>query len=516
MESEFYYPDELTDELDILNASETEFTKDIKQKILKNSEKKPTSITTSTTSQDEDDIFTKFITEQQSKSTVTKTRCDVNNFKKFCSGQNEERELQDIPVEDLNKLLCKFFMSAVKKNGDLYEPDTLTSIQRSIQRKLQELNVSHNILKDQEFQRSREVLAAKRKSLVAKGKGNKPNATRPLTDDEEDKLFSVGYFGDHEPLTLQRTLWWVFSLHFGFRARDESHKLRWGDVQLTEDPETGNEVISWLAERVTKTRSGKENGHRRAFSPTAQANNTVKCPVLLYKAFRSHRPTEMNQNDSPFYLAINHNRIANSEIWYKKCPLGKNEIGKFLSKAVQCGHLGGIKKVANHSVRKTSIGRLLDANCPETFVAQLSGHKSLNSLSHYKVPSLKHQRIMSNVLSRTDDSQSFLTSSGASTEYQGLLSNCEKPSLLTASTQVQRELHESNIALQPAPLLQSQSINSAQHAVNPHELFRGSSIGSISGCTFNFYSSLPSTSTCSEPPPVKRRRRAYFLDSDSE
>ena len=34
-------------------------------------------------------------------------------------------------------------------------------------------------------------------------------------------------------------------------------------------------------------------------------------------------------------------------------------------------------KVTNHSVRKTGIGRLLDANTAETFVAQLSGHKSL-------------------------------------------------------------------------------------------------------------------------------------------
>ena len=34
------------------------------------------------------------------------------------------------------------------------------------------------------------------------------------------------------------------------------------------------------------------------------------------------------------------------------------------------------KKVANHSVRKTCISRLLDADVPENFAAQLSGHKS--------------------------------------------------------------------------------------------------------------------------------------------
>ena len=48
---------------------------------------------------------------------------------------------------------------------------------------------------DKEFETSRKVLAAKRKSLVQKaGKGNRPNATRSLTDDEEDKLFKSGRY----------------------------------------------------------------------------------------------------------------------------------------------------------------------------------------------------------------------------------------------------------------------------------------------------------------------------------
>ena len=42
-------------------------------------------------------------------------------------------------------------------------------------------------------------------------------------------------------------------------------------------------------------------------------------------------------------------------------------------------------KISNHSVRKTSISRLLDADIPENFVAQLSGHKSIESLQSYKV-----------------------------------------------------------------------------------------------------------------------------------
>jgi hypothetical protein len=44
-------------------------------------------------------------------------------------------------------------------------------------------------------------------------------------------------------------------MHFGFRARDEIRKLRWGDVELQNDPEDNCEMLVWLAERGTKTRA---------------------------------------------------------------------------------------------------------------------------------------------------------------------------------------------------------------------------------------------------------------------
>ena len=58
------------------------------------------------------------------------------------------------------------------------------------------------------------------------------------------------------------------------------------------------------------------------------------------------------------------------------------------------------KKISNHSVRKTSISRLLDAGVPENFVMQLSGHKNLQSLSPYKSVPITHQQHMSDTLSR--------------------------------------------------------------------------------------------------------------------
>ena len=88
-----------------------------------------------------------------------------------------------------------------------------------------------------------------------------------------------------------------------------------------------------------------------------------------------------------------------------KAPLGKNQIGKFLSTAAKNAGISqkAGAKVTNHSVRKTSVSRLLDEGVPENFVAQHSGHKNTDSLQSYKSAGEKQQKQMSMILSRVQN-----------------------------------------------------------------------------------------------------------------
>ena len=102
------------------------------------------------------------------------------------NGMKNEK-IESLPASELDHLLSKFFLNARKKNGEEYEPATVSSFQRSIQRYLSEKKYPFNILKDNEFEKSRKVLAAKRKSLVHEhGKGNKPQAAQAIDEDEEE------------------------------------------------------------------------------------------------------------------------------------------------------------------------------------------------------------------------------------------------------------------------------------------------------------------------------------------
>ena len=81
--------------------------------------------------------------------------------------------------------MSNFFINIKKTNGAEFEPDTLSTIHRGIARYLASKN----------YTESRKVIKAKRRSLCSQCLGNLPNATRNLTDDEEDMLFEKVILG---------------------------------------------------------------------------------------------------------------------------------------------------------------------------------------------------------------------------------------------------------------------------------------------------------------------------------
>ena len=118
-----------------------------------------------------------------------------------------------------------------------------------------------NILKDEEFKVSREVLKSKRRELRKQGKGNKPNAIVALENEDIERTFDENQFGIHDPDVLSRTMWFFLTLHFGHRARHEPRQMKFGDIVLRKDDASGEEYLEWLTERESNTRHGDENEH---------------------------------------------------------------------------------------------------------------------------------------------------------------------------------------------------------------------------------------------------------------
>ena len=142
-------------------------------------------------------------------------------------------------------------MVITKKDVSVYEPSSLGSFQRSVTCYLNDENSRVNIFQDPELAKSREVLLARKIQLVEKfAEGNRPQAARALTEAEEDLLFDKGLLGKYNPEVLQRTVWWAIALHLGFRARDESQKLKWEDVGLNFNTDTGKGTCVQCSTRI--------------------------------------------------------------------------------------------------------------------------------------------------------------------------------------------------------------------------------------------------------------------------
>lgn len=123
------------------------------------------------------------------------------------------------------------------------------------------------------------------------------------------------------PVVVQATLWHYIGEIFGRRPHTESRCLRWGDLSLKTDPVTGNERLVWNDASSKPHQAQGESGNC----------NLQSMAVQSYKEFASHRPQEMNQPTSPFYLAVKRKRKSDDNVWYMKKAQAVSKIGKMLT-----------------------------------------------------------------------------------------------------------------------------------------------------------------------------------------
>ena len=321
----------------------------------------------------------------------------------FLQTKGEIRETSEIPPFELNELLSEFILSVRTKEGQEYEPSSLRGMVASFERHLKRKSYPVSIINDLAFKKLRKTLQSKQKQLKKQGRGNKPNASVALTEDEIKVLFDKGLLGVSSLEAILKTLWLNNSLHFGLRGVKEHHDMRWGDVKLCKTDQ-GVEYLEFN-ERQTKTRTGADHRDVRPFAPKMfSTDGSEKDPVAVYKLFVQKKPEKMKDPDAPFYIAVNNVSMES------KCnAVCTNKLGSLMK---EMSNKAGLQndKLHNHSARKTMIQTLSENNVPPTHIAQLSGHKNLKSIENYSHLSKKQQMHMSNVLANISRECSSITS----------------------------------------------------------------------------------------------------------
>ena len=236
-----------------------------------------------------------FIEDQENENTRKKTQQNVALLEEFLTLRNETRHIEEIATKELNAYIAEFIITVRKKDGNEdYEPSSLRSLMASFERYLKKKNYGFSIMKDAEFEQARKALQSKQKDLKQKGKGNKPNASVALTEEEIKLLYDKELLGTSTPEAQLNTIWFNNTIHFGLRGCKEHRNMCWGDVQLRQT--TNGEEFLEYSERQTKTRTGENPRDVRQIKPKMfSVRGSEKDPVAAYQLYAKKRPREMNK-----------------------------------------------------------------------------------------------------------------------------------------------------------------------------------------------------------------------------
>ena len=132
------------------------------------------------------------------------------------------------------------------------------------------------------------------KRLQQKGLGSKRRQAEPLTEEEEEILWSKGLLGDHSPQALLNTMVFMNSLHFALRSGREHRELQFSPCQIdvvdhegehpyllyTEDT-SKKHPVSRVARKCVKHHVNLENPTRCFVHPESQKHNAFYLKPLV-------------------------------------------------------------------------------------------------------------------------------------------------------------------------------------------------------------------------------------------
>ena len=163
----------------------------------------------------------RLIRGEQAQSTVSKTDSHTALFKKFLETHCfDNTDFETFPPAELDVYLAEFICAVRKVKGGDYDPTTLKSMVHSINRYLQGKDYPESITDKKVFKKLQAARVAKNKSLRKQGKGNGPNTSDALSDQDVETLFAAGVMGDGSPRAISSFLWFQ-NILLGLRAIKE-------------------------------------------------------------------------------------------------------------------------------------------------------------------------------------------------------------------------------------------------------------------------------------------------------
>ena len=298
--------------------------------------------------------------------------------------------------------ISRFIPEVVKvKDGTDYPGKTLYEMVVSIQRYLNENNVSWKILEHVEFKEVRTVLDNVMKDRASRNIGLVRKQAEYIPLDYEDKMWKEGVLGEEFPDQLRDTVLFLLGINLALRAGDEHYNLRHDSIekpsQLSfERDASGIRCLVYREDCVTKTNDGGLGTLKKERKVVwiYPSKDSVRCPVRLVDKYVSLCP-EVTPKTKKHNFYLRSLEKVNPAQWYGEQVLGRNSIVKVVGKLLKSANLNGY--FTNHSLRRTGTTRLFHAGIDRKLVKEFTGHTS-DAVDKYQITSEMQRREISEVV----------------------------------------------------------------------------------------------------------------------
>ena len=303
--------------------------------------------------------------------------------------------LDDASIDDLPSLLEKFFQIAKKVNGDIYSSNSIVCFHSSIANHLSHRKVNPiDIKKDVRFTTVNDMVRTSAAASAEAGRGTGVDAKRCIKPIHLRMALEKGTIGRDNPHALSTAVYLGLTLGMGCRSVKEIHGIKNDDIIA--GPRDKNGLPQWfeLAERITKTRTGKV-GDSRILEPKVfpDHENPNFCYIRSFMVYMGRKTRAQSNPKAPFMLNAKQSAVKNPEkeqFWYIGTGeegsgiMGDHTLEKLVTNAMtKAGVDCKLEKYSAISTRKCLMQSGVDCGVPDVHISRLAGHKSVLSKGNY-------------------------------------------------------------------------------------------------------------------------------------
>ncbi|XP_066288271.1 zinc finger MYM-type protein 3-like [Branchiostoma lanceolatum] len=301
---------------------------------------------------------------------------------------------RSITAEEMDFWLARFVWEIRKQDGTPYPPNTLYVIVTALLRHFREELGCHDMnfldKKDSRFAEFRKALDARMKELAAAGVGAERRQADPLTQEDEDKLWTTGTISTNTSMGLSYCVFYYNCKVFGLRGMDEHRRLQIEQYKFGTDV-SGKYLL--YTGRICKNVQGGLNHRQVDVKRIKQhADNTnERCVVNLFETYINSLPHQQGS----FYRRP---MVKSTVPKFTLQPVGKNTLSTYIkTMCAKAGVLTAGRNLTNHSGKVTCATQMWAAGFDEQTIMARTGHRS-NAVRAYKRPSSELLKDVSNQL----------------------------------------------------------------------------------------------------------------------